>query len=51
MISDIVKLKKWLVKSGEFNDEDLTKYDLNNDGKINVFDLIILKRKIINGIK
>ncbi len=48
MISDIIKLKKFLVKSGELSKSQFKKYDLNNDNKINVFDFIIMKRKLLN---
>lgn len=44
-ISDVVMLQKWLVKSG-----DLTCWqnaDLCEDGKINVFDCVMLKRKVM----
>ena len=46
-VSDIVKFQKWLVKSGNLMEEEFIKYDLYKDSKLNIFDLIILKRKII----
>lgn len=46
-VSDIVKFQKWLVKSGNLSEEEFIKYDLYKDSKLNIFDLIILKRKII----
>ncbi len=48
-VSDVVMLQKWLVKSG-----DLTCWqnaDLCEDGKINVFDLCLLKRKVMENMQ
>lgn len=51
MISDIVCLKKWLIGSEKLSEGKAEKYDLNDDGKLNVFDWILLKRQIINAVK
>ncbi len=41
----IINLKNWLIKKESVFEGS---FDVNNDGKINVFDLIILKRQINN---
>ena len=46
-VSEVVLLQKYLVKKYSLNDEQFTAADLNNDGKVNVFDVIILKRKLL----
>lgn len=43
-IADVVMLQKWLVGAGELTDGDAA--DLSLDGKINVFDLVYIKRLI-----
>lgn len=45
-VADIIALQNYLVKK---TNSIGSYYDLNNDGKLNVFDLIILKRKVIYG--
>ena len=47
-ISDVVLLQKYLVAKDFFNKAECKLADMNSDGKVNVFDLIILKRKILN---
>lgn len=47
-VSDAVKLQKWLINADTLTEKEFTKYDLYDDGKLNVFDLIMIKRKIIN---
>ncbi|MBE6845995.1 MAG: glucuronoarabinoxylan endo-1,4-beta-xylanase [Ruminococcus sp.] len=42
---DVIMLQKWLVRSGTIT--NLSNADLNADNTINVFDLCILKRKVI----
>lgn len=46
-IADVVSLKQQLTKSRVFTAEQLEAADINSDGKINVFDWIILKRRIV----
>jgi len=43
--ADAVMLQKWLANAADI--KDLSSADVNNDGKLNVFDLIILKRMIM----
>ncbi|MBQ3567258.1 MAG: hypothetical protein IJA12_08780 [Oscillospiraceae bacterium] len=38
-------LQKWLVNAADI--KNLSLADVNNDGKLNVFDMIILKRMIM----
>lgn len=49
MISDIVSLQKYLIKTEQLNESGFKAADLNDDNKINIFDLVILKRIIISG--
>ncbi|MCU6720642.1 leucine-rich repeat protein [Porcipelethomonas ammoniilytica] len=44
--SDVVLLQKYLVKNETLNEHQLAVADINNDGQINVFDLMLLKRKL-----
>ena len=43
----MVKLKYWL--SGQFDDEDSSMGDMNNDGSLNVYDVLILVGIILDG--
>lgn len=45
-IADVVMLKKWLRCSGELT--NWMNVDLNIDGKIDVFDLCLVKREFLN---
>lgn len=45
---DAVLLKKYLVKAGELTDQQLETADICRDNIINVYDLILLKREILN---
>ncbi len=45
-ISDVIMLQKWLVKLGDIIDAD--KCDLDENGKLNVFDLLIMKKNILS---
>ena len=47
-IHDYNYLKKHLVKESFFNSSSLQRSDMNNDGIVNVFDLMLLKRKLAN---
>jgi hypothetical protein len=47
-VSSVVKLEKTLLNTDELTDEEFEKYDMNSDGIVNVFDLILLKRKLLN---
>lgn len=44
-ISDVVMLKKWLMGSGEL--KCWQNADLNNDNKVDVFDLVLMKQSIL----
>lgn len=44
--SDVVLLQKYLVKKETLNEHQLAVADVNNDGLINVFDLMLLKRNL-----
>ncbi|MGN0614278.1 MAG: RICIN domain-containing protein [Porcipelethomonas sp.] len=44
--ADAVLLRKYLVRKESLTDQQSTNADMNSDGKLNVFDLIIIKRSI-----
>ena len=44
-VSDAVSMKKWLIKDN--NSISDINSDINNDGKVNVFDYIALKRMLL----
>ena len=46
-VSDAVLLQKYLAGSETLTDEQLENADMNDDDKVNVIDLIMLKREII----
>lgn len=46
-IQDIILLEKYLVKYENFNRKQFETADVNHDGKVNVFDLCIMKRRQI----
>ena len=46
-LSDIVMMQKWLIKTGDITVPENA--DMNSDGKVNVFDLLILKQQYIKG--
>lgn len=48
LISDIVKLQQYLSNSTTLTEEQYTAADMNNDGLINAFDAIIIRRKILD---
>ena len=45
-VADVVMLQKWLCCSGELT--NWMNVDLNEDGRINVFDLCLVKRELLN---
>lgn len=45
--ADIVFLQKFLVNAAKLTDTQWELADINNEGKINVFDVIILKRRML----
>ncbi len=47
-LADIIMLNKYLSRTGTIN--DITAADMNSDGKINIFDVIIMKRIYINSL-
>lgn len=47
-IEDIILLQRYLVKYENFETAQFKTADVNKDGKVNVFDLCILKRRQIN---
>lgn len=47
-IADIVLIQKALVKPNIDTKLTMAVVDMNNDGKFNVFDLIIIKRMVLN---
>ncbi len=47
-MADLITLQKWLVGSGKITDYE--KYDLCKDERINIFDMAMLKRKVMAGI-
>jgi|GEM_PF-521531 len=48
-VSDIVILQKWLLAVPDTHLANWKAADLYEDGKLNVFDLCLMKRKLING--
>lgn len=46
-VSEVVILQKYLTKKCSLTDEQFYAADLNNDGTVNVFDVVILKRRIL----
>lgn len=46
-VSDLVALQKWIIGSGELSEKGSIAYDLNKDSVINVFDVVLLRRKLI----
>lgn len=46
-VADVVMLQKWLVSARDINLPDWKAADLNEDGKLDVFDLCVMKRKLI----
>ena len=47
-INDFKMIDQYLIKKEKFSNEQCVLADVNGDGKINIFDLIALKRKIQN---
>lgn len=45
-VSDIVMLQKWLLGTGELT--CWQNADLNGDGEVDIFDLALMKQKLIN---
>lgn len=45
---DYIYLKRYLVKESGLNSSGLQRSDMNNDGIVNVFDLVMLKKKLFN---
>lgn len=50
LISDIVKLQQYLSNSTTLTEEQYLAADMNNDGQINAFDAIIIRRKMLDRI-
>lgn len=48
-VADIVILQKWLLAQSDINLADWKAADLCEDNKLDVFDLCLMKRKLING--
>jgi len=46
-VSDAVAVQKYLVKKGTIEPDRSDAADMNSDGKVNVFDLILLKRTVL----
>lgn len=46
-LSDITAIQKYLIGEGSIKSENLIYADMNDDGKINVFDLVIAKRTVL----
>lgn len=44
---DVVLCKKFIIDGGELPDECFNKADLNQDGKLDILDLILLKNAIV----
>jgi uncharacterized repeat protein (TIGR02543 family) len=47
-VSDAVLLQKYLLSTYTFTKEQLELADMTGDGKVNVFDLCLMKNKLIN---
>ena len=45
-VSDIVIMNKYLVKLEKFSEQQFFLADINDDGKVNVFDYILIRRKV-----
>ena len=45
-LTSAVKLQRYLSHSAELDNSELTDFDLNGDGDLNVIDLIMMKRKL-----
>lgn len=50
LISDIVKLQQYLSNSTTLTEEQYLAADMNNDGQINAFDAIIIRRNMLDRI-
>ena len=48
-VSDVVLLQKWLLAVPDTHLANWQAADLCEDGKLDVFDLCMMKRKLING--
>lgn len=48
-ISDVIKLQKWLLTADTMYERQGYASDLTGDGRVDVFDLCLSKRKLING--
>ena len=46
-VSDIVIMNKYLVKLEKFSEQLFFLADINDDGKVNVFDYILIRRKVM----
>ena len=46
-VSDIVIMNKYLVKLEKFSEQQFFLADINDDGKVNVFDYILISRKVM----
>ena len=48
-VADVIKLQRCLLNADSMNEREATASDLVDDNRINVFDLVISRRKLING--
>ena len=46
-VDDIVIMNKYLVKLEKFSEQQFFLADINDDGKVNVFDYILIRRKVM----
>ncbi len=46
-VEDIIALKKYLQKEEIFTEEQFTAADWNQDGEVNIYDLILLKKQLL----
>lgn len=47
LVSNVVSLQKYIVGAGTLTEDEAAKFDLNGDGVLNVFDVVLMKRAIL----